>query len=52
VTVNGSTIRQDRDANQRFYGKPLDTKQIIFGPAPGSPAPVGVWMQALQKHAQ
>ena len=52
VTVNGSTIRQDRDANQRFYGKPLDTKQIIFGPAPGSPAPVGVWMQTLQKHAQ
>jgi lipid-binding SYLF domain-containing protein len=52
VTVNGSTIRQDRDANQRFYGKPLDTKQIIFGPAPGSPQPVSVWMQALQKYAQ
>jgi lipid-binding SYLF domain-containing protein len=52
VTINGSTIRQDRDANQRFYGKPLDTKQIIFGPAPESPAPVPVWIQTLQKHAQ
>ena len=52
VTVNGSTIRQDRDANQRFYGKPLDTKQIIFGPAPGSPAPVPAWIEALQKYAQ
>ena len=52
VTVSGSTVRQDRDANQRFYGKPLDTKQIIFGPAPGSPAPVPVWIEALQKYAQ
>ena len=52
VTVNGSTIRQDRDANQRFYGKPLDTKQIIFGPAPGSPSPVPAWIEALQKYAQ
>ena len=25
VTVNGSTIRQDRDANERFYGKRLET---------------------------
>ena len=59
VTVNGSTVRQDRDANQRFYGTPLDTKQIIFGPgpgspgpAPGSPAPVPAWIEALQKYAQ
>ena len=22
VTLNGSTISQDRDANERFYGKP------------------------------
>ena len=52
VTVNGSTIRQDRDANQRFYGKPLETKQIIFGPAPGVPPPVPAWIEALQKYAQ
>ncbi len=52
VTVNGSTIRQDRDANQRFYGKPLDTKQIIFGAGSGSPAPVPAWIAALQKYAQ
>ena len=25
VTINGSTIRQDRDANERFYGKRLET---------------------------
>jgi lipid-binding SYLF domain-containing protein len=52
VTVNGSTIRQDRDANQRFYGKPLETKQIIFGAGPGAPAPVPIWIEALQKYAQ
>jgi lipid-binding SYLF domain-containing protein len=52
VTINGSTIRPDRDANERFYGKRLETKQIIFGPAPGTPAPVPLWLEALSKYAR
>lgn len=52
VTINGSTIRPDRDANERFYGKRLETKQIIFGPAPGTPAPVPLWLEALSKYTR
>lgn len=52
VTINGSTIRPDRDANERFYGKRLETKQIIFGPAPGSPAPVPLWLEALGRYTK
>jgi len=52
VTVNGSTVRQDRDANERFYGKRLETKQIVFGPAPGTPAPVSLWLDTLSRYAR
>jgi len=53
VTVNGSTVRQDRDANQRFYGTPLETKAIVFGAGPGShPEPVPAWLQTLDRYAR
>lgn len=52
VTINGSTVRPDRDANERFYGKRLDTKQILFGPAPGTPAPVPLWLEALGRYTR
>ena len=52
VTINGSTIREDRDANERFYGKPLQTKQIVFDGAAGSPGPVAPWIAALGKYAR
>jgi len=52
VTVNGSTVRPDRDANERFYGKRLETRQIIFGPAPGTPAPVPLWLETLDRYTR
>ena len=52
VTVNGSTVRPDRDANERFYGKRLDTKQIIFAAAPGNPAPVPLWLETLNRYTR
>ncbi len=52
VTINGSTIRQDLDANQRFYGKPLTTKQIVFDGQAGSPDSVGVWRAALERYSR
>ena len=52
VTVNGSTIRQDVDANERFYGKRLESRQILFGPAPRTPPPVPAWLQALDRYAR
>jgi lipid-binding SYLF domain-containing protein len=52
VTINGSTMRQDQDANERFYGKRLDTKQIVFGGLAGAPGPVGEWRASLAKYTR
>ena len=52
VTVNGSTVRPDRDANERFYGTRLETKQLILEPGPASrPEPVALWLQTLDRYA-
>jgi len=52
VTINGSTIRQDVDANQRFYGSRLTTRQIVFEGKAGAPDPVGEWRAALTKYVK
>ena len=51
VAIDGSTIRADRDAHQRFYGKALESRQILFEGAGGSPAPVPAWVATLEKFA-
>jgi lipid-binding SYLF domain-containing protein len=51
VTINGSTIRQDVDANARFYGSRLTTREIVFEGKAGTPDPVGLWRAALSKYA-
>jgi lipid-binding SYLF domain-containing protein len=50
VTINGSTIRQDRDANARFYGRPYETKQIVFERLGGAPDPVAAWRDTLNRY--
>jgi len=53
VTVNGSTVRQDQDANERFYGQRLETQQIVFGSETVThPEPVPLWLQTLDRFAQ
>ena len=53
VTVNGSTVRQDRDANERFYGKRLEMRQIVLdGAVPRPPSPVSAWLEALTRFAR
>jgi lipid-binding SYLF domain-containing protein len=52
VTLNGSTIRQDRDANERFYGTAYRTSQIVFDGLGGSPEPVAQWKQTLSNYAR
>ena len=49
VTINGSTIKQDRDANQRFYGRSYSTGEIVFERLGGAPPPVPDWREALNK---
>ena len=52
VTLNGATIRQDRDANERFYGTGYRTGQIVFDGLGGSPEPVANWKATLTKYAR
>jgi SH3 domain-containing YSC84-like protein 1 len=39
VSLEGSTVRPDHDANQRVYGKNLEAEQIIFKGAVAVPPP-------------
>lgn len=52
VSINGTTIRQDRDANDRFYGLGFRTSQIVFEGKAGSPDPVSAWKAVLDKHTR
>jgi lipid-binding SYLF domain-containing protein len=52
VTLNGSTIRQDRDANDRFYGMGYRTGQIVFDGLGGAPAPVAEWKGMLDRYSR
>ncbi|MGD9905185.1 MAG: lipid-binding SYLF domain-containing protein [Vicinamibacterales bacterium] len=51
ITLNGSTIRQDRDANERFYGVAYRTTTIVNDGRGGAPEPVPAWKAALVRHA-
>ena len=52
VTISGSTVRNDRDANERFYGRRLEAKDIVFAGAAGRPEPVGAWLDVLGRLAR
>lgn len=59
VTLNGSVIQEDEDANKQFYGRPVSNRDLIDQvPRPvgtaGSEATgaVNVWHRALAKYAK
>jgi SH3 domain-containing YSC84-like protein 1 len=52
VNLNGSSIRSDDDANQRFYGKPLKTAAIISKPMMDVPPVAKEWQATLAKYAK
>ena len=52
VTINGSTLRADRDANERFYGKRVETAQIVLQGEADTRAPVPEWIDALNRYAR
>jgi SH3 domain-containing YSC84-like protein 1 len=39
ISLEGSTVRPDNDANERVYGKKLEAESIIFKGAVAVPAP-------------
>jgi lipid-binding SYLF domain-containing protein len=52
VNLNGAAIRRDKDANQRFYGKPYETRDLLFGNITNSPGLVSDWRATLAKYAK
>jgi len=52
ISITGSTIRQDVDANNRFYGRRLETRQIVFERLSGVPEPVAAWREMVGRYAQ
>jgi lipid-binding SYLF domain-containing protein len=59
VTLNGSVVKEDEDANRRFYGRPVANRDLIDqGPRPVGTAgsettnAVEIWHRALAKHAK
>ena len=54
VTLNGSTINQDRDANERFYAIGYRTGQIVFDGmgTPTDAAAVSTWKDTLTRYAK
>jgi lipid-binding SYLF domain-containing protein len=49
VSLTGSTIRADRDANERIYGIGYNTRQIVVDRMGGTPSTITPWMQAVKK---
>ena len=52
VTLKGSTIRADRDANERFYGYPFGSGQLVLEEEAATPHDAGAvmeWLAALAK---
>jgi lipid-binding SYLF domain-containing protein len=55
ISLNGAAIRQDRDANESFYGDPWHTRSIVLE---GKALPqshhddIEAWRQALTKYAK
>jgi SH3 domain-containing YSC84-like protein 1 len=52
ATVNGSVVKEDVDANTRFYGKTLSSEDIVFERAGNSPASVDALKVALARHGR
>jgi len=53
ISLNGSSIREDRDANEAFYGQPLRTRQVVLdgeAKTPHSPDALQAWFAALTPH--
>src|SRR6185369_18010653 len=52
ATIEGSTIKEDQDANGRFYGEKLTTRNVVFEKKAKEPDTAVVWLQALDKYAK
>ncbi len=51
VSLEGSTLRPDNDANKTIYGKEIDSKEIVRGGATKVPAAAQKMVEVLQKQS-
>jgi lipid-binding SYLF domain-containing protein len=49
ISLEGSTIRPDRDANERVYGKKLEAESIVFKGAVPVPPPAQKLVRTLNQ---
>jgi SH3 domain-containing YSC84-like protein 1 len=51
ISLEGSTLRPDNDANERVYGKKIDAKEIVLHGAVPVPAAAKVMISTLNHHS-
>jgi SH3 domain-containing YSC84-like protein 1 len=51
VSLSGSTLRADNDANKALYGKELTAQQIVFDKAVPAPPAAALLLSTLTKHS-
>jgi lipid-binding SYLF domain-containing protein len=56
MSLNGSTMSPDSDANERLYGKEISAREIVTGgavkPTPGGQSLVSLLNTQIPKHAK
>jgi SH3 domain-containing YSC84-like protein 1 len=52
ATLEGSTIREDRDANGRYYGERFTTREVVFEGKAKTPESAEVLHEALGKYVK
>ena len=51
VSVQGSSLKDDKDANGDFYGKEQSAREVFAMPTTPAPEPATAWRNALQRIA-
>jgi lipid-binding SYLF domain-containing protein len=51
VSLAGSTLRPDNDANKNLYGKEVDAKAIVFDKVVPAPPSAALLLSTLNKHS-
>jgi SH3 domain-containing YSC84-like protein 1 len=51
ISLAGSTVRPDNDANERIYGKKIPAKDIVLKGAVPPPPSAKLMLETLQKHS-
>ena len=49
VSLEGSTLRPDNDANKNLYGKKIEAKEIVLGGAVPAPPSAETLLKTLEK---